>query len=87
MLQARGRAACPVVTRGITYVFGLSEPGGQNLGFAVRTPGFLCEFQAPSNSWVWGASKLGYIEAGVHRGQPGPWPGHSLTSCHLRPAQ
>lgn len=30
-----------------------TEPGGQSLGLVVRTPGFLCELLAPSNSRVW----------------------------------
>ena len=73
--------------KGITHIFSLSGPVEQSLGSGARTLGFLCELPAPSNSWVWKGFCLSLEGAEVHRGHPGLWPGHSLASCHPKPAQ
>lgn len=62
--------ACPVVTRGITPIFGLSEPGGQSLGLVVRTPWSLCELLGVEGL----LTELGYTKATL---------GHSMATAWL----
>lgn len=68
--------ACSVVLGGMADIFSPSEPGGQSLGLASRTPRFLCELQAPSNFWVasnrtqrsWGSQRPCWAVAWLQHG-------------------